>query len=210
MADEAPNDDGPGCCAPTRRAERSETSESAEAAEATRPRSPTPRSDGRDPGADHDLVAIDGGTFVMGTDEPYAFAGDGEGPAREIDVSAFGIGRHAVTNEQFGEFVAATGHVTDAERFGWSFVFHLLLPDDFTPTRAVAATPWWRQVYGASWAHPEGPHSEPRRAFGPSRRPRLLVRRRRLLPMGRPASPDRGGVGEGRPGWAGPGPLRLG
>ena len=28
-----------------------------------------------------------------------------------------------VSNEQFGAFVAATGFVTDSERFGWSFVF---------------------------------------------------------------------------------------
>jgi formylglycine-generating enzyme required for sulfatase activity len=24
----------------------------------------------------------------------------------------------------------------------------------------VAAAPWWRQVFGADWAHPEGPHSD--------------------------------------------------
>ena len=56
-------------------------------------------------------------------------------------------------------FVADTGHVTDAEHFGWSFVFAGLLPDDFEPTSAVVQTPWWRQVYGADWRHPEGPHS---------------------------------------------------
>jgi hypothetical protein len=26
-------------------------------------------------------------------------------------------------------------------------------------TRAVVGAPWWRQVEGAHWAHPEGPHS---------------------------------------------------
>jgi formylglycine-generating enzyme required for sulfatase activity len=35
-----------------------------------------------------------------------------------------------------------------------------LLPDEFPPTRAVADAPWWRQVYGATWDHPEGPHSD--------------------------------------------------
>jgi formylglycine-generating enzyme required for sulfatase activity len=39
-------------------------------------------------------------------------------------------------------------------------VFAGLLPDDFPPTRAVAAAPWWRQVEGACWRRPEGPHSD--------------------------------------------------
>jgi formylglycine-generating enzyme required for sulfatase activity len=64
-----------------------------------------------------------------------------------------------VSNAEFATFVDATGYRTDAERFGWSFVFGGLLPDDFPPTRAVAEAPWWRQVDGASWRRPEGPGS---------------------------------------------------
>jgi formylglycine-generating enzyme required for sulfatase activity len=41
-----------------------------------------------------------------------------------------------------------------------------LLPDDFPPTRAVATAPWWRQVHGADWAHPEGPQSSARDRLG--------------------------------------------
>ena len=51
------------------------------------------------------------------------------------------------------------GHVTDGERYGWSFVFAGLLPDDFEETQAVVNAQWWRKVDGASWRHPEGPHS---------------------------------------------------
>ncbi len=51
------------------------------------------------------------------------------------------------------------GYVTEAERFGWSFVFGGFLPEDFPATRAVAKAPWWRQVEGADWRHPEGPDS---------------------------------------------------
>jgi hypothetical protein len=39
-------------------------------------------------------------------------------------------------------------------------VFGGLLPHRFPPTRAVAATPWWRQVPGASWRRPEGGDSD--------------------------------------------------
>jgi hypothetical protein len=53
------------------------------------------------------------------------------------------------------EFVAATGHMTDAERLGWSFGFGGLVPDDVLPTRTVTAAPWWRQVHEANWCHPE-------------------------------------------------------
>jgi sulfatase modifying factor 1 len=70
------------------------------------------------------------------------------------------MGRHAVTNREFETFVATTGWQTDAERFGWSFVFGGLLPDEFPPTRGVEGAPWWRQVMGADWRHPEGPQSD--------------------------------------------------
>ena len=32
-----------------------------------------------------------------------------------------------MTNRQFAAFVKATGYVTEAERFGWSFVFGLFI-----------------------------------------------------------------------------------
>jgi formylglycine-generating enzyme len=65
-----------------------------------------------------------------------------------------------VSNADFDRFVTATGHTTTAERENWSFVFGGLLAEDFPPTRAVAQAPWWRQVEGATWAHPEGPQSD--------------------------------------------------
>jgi formylglycine-generating enzyme required for sulfatase activity len=65
-----------------------------------------------------------------------------------------------VSNEAFAVFVEETGYVTEAERWGWSFVFGGLLPDDFAPTRGVVAAPWWRQVEGACWSRPEGPQSD--------------------------------------------------
>ncbi|MDO9352218.1 MAG: formylglycine-generating enzyme family protein [Solirubrobacteraceae bacterium] len=105
------------------------------------------------------FVDLDGGTFLMGTDSPEAIRGDGEGPARPVTVEPFSIAATAVTVAEFRAFVEATGFQTDAERFGWSFVFHLHLPADHPPTQGLASAPWWRQVHGADWAHPQGPGS---------------------------------------------------
>ncbi|MDH3705316.1 MAG: formylglycine-generating enzyme family protein [Acidimicrobiia bacterium] len=110
---------------------------------------------GGDPG---ELIELPGGAFTMGSDR-VDYPGDGEGPARPVTVSPFAIAPTTVTNAEFAAFVEATGHRTDAESFGWSFVFAFLLPDDFAPTRAMVGAEWWRQVEGADWAHPEGPHS---------------------------------------------------
>ena len=95
----------------------------------------------------------------MGDDSVWAYPGDGEGPVHDVELDAFRIDRFAVTNDAFAGFVDATGWRTDAERYGWSFVFAGLLPDDFPDTRGVVGTEWWRQVYGADWRHPEGPGS---------------------------------------------------
>ena len=105
-------------------------------------------------------VAIPGGSFSMGTDDPRGYPDDGEGPVHTVEIERFILGQHTITNEQFARFVAATGHRTTAEVFGNSFVFAGLLPDDFPPTRGVATAPWWREVEGADWRQPEGPHSD--------------------------------------------------
>jgi sulfatase modifying factor 1 len=111
------------------------------------------------PDAIGSLIDLPGGLFTMGTADP-GYPGDGEGPEHPVELSPFRIDRYAVSNDRFRAFVTATGHVTEAERWGWSFVFGGLLPDAFPPTRAIEGAPWWRQVEGADWCHPEGPHSD--------------------------------------------------
>lgn len=106
------------------------------------------------------MVGIAGGAFKMGNHLGDGYEADGETPVHDVRVDAFEITPGTVTNAQFGEFVAATGYRTEAETFGWSFVFAGFLPGGFPETRAVAAAPWWRQVFGANWNHPEGPHSD--------------------------------------------------
>jgi formylglycine-generating enzyme len=105
------------------------------------------------------MVRLEGGEFLMGTDDPVGFPADGEGPVRAVTLKPFWIDAYAVSNARFAEFVNATGYITEAERYGWSFVFGGLLPDDFESTRGAAQAPWWRQVFSASWRQPEGPHS---------------------------------------------------
>ena len=95
----------------------------------------------------------------MGDGSPMAYPADNEG-LRAATVEPFAISVTSVTNVQFAKFVRSTGYVTESETYGWSFVFSGLLPNDFEDTRGVAAAPWWRQVFGATWKSPEGPHSD--------------------------------------------------
>ncbi|MFC7192952.1 formylglycine-generating enzyme family protein [Halocatena marina] len=107
------------------------------------------------------MVKIEGNSFTMGTDSKVGYRADGEGPTREVTIDPFFIDKYAVTNAEFLKFVRETEYVTDAERFGWSFVF-----EDFVRPRdkdkviqKVSGAPWWVAVRGANWFRPEGPSS---------------------------------------------------
>ncbi|WP_269449815.1 formylglycine-generating enzyme family protein [Auraticoccus cholistanensis] len=116
-----------------------------------------------DPSPRSPLVDIPAGSFWMGSDSDEVFPADGEGPVRQVSTGAYAIAAHAVTNADFAEFVAATGYRTDAERFGWSFVFHLLVHPgarEHVVDAAVPGAPWWRGVRGATWSAPGGPGSD--------------------------------------------------
>lgn len=104
------------------------------------------------------MILIDGDSFLMGTDDLEGFPADGEGLVREVQLAPYYIDTCAVTNEQFGEFVKSTGYVTEAEKFGWSFVFHSFVPEtvSYKDRMSVAGTPWWIALKGAYWYQPEG------------------------------------------------------
>lgn len=107
------------------------------------------------------MVRVEGGSFLMGGVSIRGFPADGEGPVREVRLKPFLIDCCAVTNAGFAEFIAATGYTTEAERYGWSFVFHLFVPREIAlRTKRPPQTPWWHAVEGASWRYPEGPGSE--------------------------------------------------
>lgn len=100
----------------------------------------------------------------MGTNDRIGYSADGEGPVRKVTLDPFYIDACAVSVCEFGRFVDATGYRTDAERFGYSYVFHALLPEDtrrilFMMGRTIAGLEWWMHVEGADWAHPFGPDS---------------------------------------------------
>ncbi|CAN7357584.1 formylglycine-generating enzyme family protein [Paenibacillus sp. LjRoot153] len=107
------------------------------------------------------MILLEGGTFLMGTDDKDGFPSDGEGPIRSVTVSPFYVSPYTVTNAEYKEFVDTTGYKTEAEQYGWSFVFHLLLSKETAQkvTQVVQKTPWWWYVEGADWRHPEGSDS---------------------------------------------------
>ncbi len=113
-----------------------------------------------------EMIALDGGAFLMGSQEHYRE----EGPVRRVTVGPFRISKTEITNAEFAEFVAATGYVTTAERKldpaehpDWPA--DLLQPGSMVfapPEHAVSlrdSTAWWRYVLGANWRHPTGPES---------------------------------------------------
>ena len=104
-------------------------------------------------------VQIPGGKGLIGTDQPYLVA-DEEGPCRKTRITPFRIMPTCVTNAQFAEFVSATGYQTEAEKFGWSFVFHSHLADKSKSAQAVVAAQWWRRIDGAYWRAVNGPGSD--------------------------------------------------
>ena len=107
------------------------------------------------------MVYIPGGTFLMGTNDKEANKMDGEGPIRKITVAPFYMDQTTVTNRNFRDFIQDTGYVTEAEVYGWSFVFHTFLSEKVKEkvTQYPRQTPWWLVVEGATWDHPEGADS---------------------------------------------------
>jgi formylglycine-generating enzyme required for sulfatase activity len=108
------------------------------------------------------MIELPGGTFLMGSEYAEGFPADGEGPVRAVSLHPFSIDTYPVTNRLFRRFIEATGYKTEAERFGWSFVFWSHIPRERfreIVEDTVAATPWWCKVPGAAWDAPEGPGS---------------------------------------------------
>ena len=113
-----------------------------------------------------DMVWIPAGTFMMGSNSHYPE----EAPAHRVSVDGFWIDRFTVTNRQFAQFVAETGHVTVAEQAPDPADYPGAKPEMLIPASTVFVAPtrrvdlanpynWWTYVPGADWRHPQGPGS---------------------------------------------------
>lgn len=109
------------------------------------------------------MVWVAGGSFEFG-DTKYPE----EQPIRKTSVAGFWMDRSEVTNDEFSQFVAATGYRTVAERAVDEKLHSGLPPEMRKPGAVVFVSPndvngqgqltqWWRYVAGANWRHPGGP-----------------------------------------------------
>ena len=108
------------------------------------------------------FVLVPEGEFWMGSDRsPYL--ADGEGPQRQVWLPSYEISATTVSNLEFERFVSETGFITDAEIYGWSYVFEGLLKNSLKSSHEDARSlgaPWWVAVEGANWRHPFGDERE--------------------------------------------------
>lgn len=106
-----------------------------------------------------DACKIPGGIALVGTNTPQ-IPNDGESPTRNVRIRPILMAATTVVNKDFAYFVSETDYVTEAERIGWSFVFHAQVPDNIGSTEHIPGLDWWRKVHGACWYSPNGPGTE--------------------------------------------------
>ncbi|XP_051537688.1 inactive C-alpha-formylglycine-generating enzyme 2 [Myxocyprinus asiaticus] len=106
-----------------------------------------------------DMVLIPGGSMTMRTSA--ANGRDGESPTRAVTVQPFKMDKYPVTNFDFREFVRLQKYKTEAEMFGWSFVFQDFVSDELKSkvTQKIESAPWWLPVEKVFWRQPAGPGS---------------------------------------------------
>jgi sulfatase modifying factor 1 len=105
------------------------------------------------------MVALAGGVFVMGSDDRFVYPDDGETPAasraQRVRDRLMRCLEHRVRR------ICRRHRLRHRSRTVRLVVrIRRTAARQLPATRAVAAAPWWRQVYGADWRHPEGPPSD--------------------------------------------------
>ena len=130
---------------------------------------------------------VPGGTLELGglRDAPFVF--DNERWAHAVEIEPFAIARTPVTQGQFAKFADDGGYqrreLWSDEGWRWRDGCRCRTPDPFCPRRQGLAAASLRPAASAG-AQPAGGS-------------RQRVRGRGLLPLGRPASTHRGGMGGG-------------
>ncbi len=119
------------------------------------------------------MVLVPGGTFSMGGVNPIQLQNGGPDemndarPIHTVYVDPFFMDETEVTNEQFAEFVQATGYITLAERKPTREEFPTAPEENLVAGSVVFIPPsrktdlnnhyqWWSYVTGANWKHPNG------------------------------------------------------
>uniref|UniRef100_A0A670JP31 Sulfatase modifying factor 2 n=1 Tax=Podarcis muralis TaxID=64176 RepID=A0A670JP31_PODMU len=107
--------------------------------------------------ADDSVVWISGGVFQIGA----GFLDGKEGDGAFKKVKPFLMDKYPVTNKDFREFVRDQKYKTEAEQYGWSFVFEDFVPEELKKkvTRKLESAPWWLPIEKAFWRQPAGPGS---------------------------------------------------
>lgn len=125
------------------------------------------------------MVWIPGGKFHQGAIDSDKMAMAHEKPRHEVQVDGFFMDIHPVTNNQFRQFVKATGYKTVAEQgVSWEELKKqvpegtpkphdsILQPGSLIFKKTTSSVPnlydysqWWKWKIGADWKHPNGPKS---------------------------------------------------
>lgn len=84
-------------------------------------------------------ILIPAGEFQMGDNN----GNQDEQPTHTVYLDAYSLDQTEVTNAQFAQFVAATGHQTTAEQNGYGWIY----------------TGNWQEVPDANWRFPQGPNN---------------------------------------------------
>lgn len=122
------------------------------------------------------MTWIRNGSFRMGGDNDQS--SPDEFPKHKVTVKGFWMDKTEVTNQQFEQFVKATGYTTTAEKpVSWEDMKKQLPPGTPRPPDSLLApsalvfkpttgqvnladySQWWVWKKGANWRHPEGPGS---------------------------------------------------
>jgi sulfatase modifying factor 1 len=123
------------------------------------------------------MVWIPGGEFSMGAavngagSAEMPMASNDSGPIHRVRVDGFWMDTTPVTNQQFEQFVKATGYVTIAERTPTKEEFPTAPAENLVAGSVVFAPTdhdvplnnhyqWWSYVKDANWRHPLGPQSD--------------------------------------------------
>lgn len=106
------------------------------------------------------VIRVPPGRTTAGTVKvKHSYVEDVESPPVPWAFEApFWVDAFEVSNARFARFVGATGYVSEAQAFGWSFVHeNATHPDTLAGiTQSVKGSEWWVPVPNASWRFPRG------------------------------------------------------